>query len=163
MPDLRCIVLVVATTLLGAAAAHSGELDPSALDRGSEIAYRRALAPAASERRLNADKPTAARARRVLNQLARSAPTIDPAARHFAWAANVETGTAPHVRVFPGGRVIVRDGLFTQTAFTDEEVGAVVAHALAHALLGHDTARIRRRVGNAIGKTAGTLREYRNG
>jgi Zn-dependent protease with chaperone function len=134
--------------LLATATARSADLDSAALDRGGEIAYRRALAPAASERRLDADAATAARARRVLNQLAIAAPAIDPMAKRFAWAIHVVPGAGPDARAFPGGRVLVSDTLFAQTAFTNDEAAAIIAHALAHSMLGHDVARIARRVGS---------------
>lgn len=128
--------------LLAATPALGAGLDPVALDRGSDIAYRRTLEPAATDRRLNADRAMAARARRVLSQLVVAAPAIEPASKSHAWAVNVVTNAAPDARAFPGGRLIINDGLFSQTGFTDEEAAAILAHALAHSLLGHDTARI---------------------
>lgn len=125
-----------------AGASEAATPDPEVLDRGSDIAYRRALAPAADDRRLNADASLTSRARRVANRMVVSATTMDPEAKRYAWAVNLVPGTAPDVRVYPGGRVIVTEGLVDKTGLSDEEVGAILAHAFAHSLLGHDARRL---------------------
>ena len=129
-----CAALVLACAALPAAAAP---LDAAALDQGAELAYRRALQPAAAERRLNTDRDAAARVRGIANRVIVGASTIDPGARLHSWATNVVTAPAADALVYPGGRLLVQSGLLA-TGFTDEEVGTLLAHVLAHALLGHD-------------------------
>lgn len=116
--------------------------DPELLDRGSDIAYRRALAPAADARRLNADPQVTARARKIATRMVVSASTMDPEAKKYAWAVNLVPGTAPDVNVYPGGRVLLTEGLVDRTGLGDEEVGAILAHAFAHTLLGHDARQL---------------------
>ena len=131
---------------LVAAPAEAAELDLAALDRGSEMAYRRSLAPAASERRLNADPAISVRARRVVNRLILAAIAMQPAARNYAWSVNVVPGNAPDARGLPGGRLIVHHGLFAGSNFSDEETAAILAHVTAHSLLGHDASRVAARI-----------------
>jgi predicted Zn-dependent protease len=133
---LAALVLAVAALPAGAAPP-----DPAALDQGGEIAYRRALQPAATERRLNADRGVAARVRSVTNRILASAPDLDPAARALSWTVNVVTEPSADVLVYPGGRLLVHSGLVA-AGLSDEELGALVAHALSHALLGHDRERL---------------------
>ena len=116
--------------------------DPEVLDRGSDIAYRRALQPAANDRRLNADAMATSRARRIANRLVLSAGAIDPQSKRYAWAVNLVPGAAPDAQVYPGGRVIVTEALVGKAGLGDDEVGAILAHAFAHSLLGHETRRV---------------------
>lgn len=149
LPGARLVhharTLVVATVTLVASlpVASAAVVDAQALDRGGDIAYRRALRPAAEARQLNANVPATARARRIANRLVASAGTIDPEAKRLAWSVNMIPGAAPDVRVYPGGRVIVDDSLLTTTGLGDEEIGAILAHTFAHLLLGHDARRIQ--------------------
>lgn len=124
-----------------ALAAGAAPLDPAAIDLGGEIAYRRALQSAAAERRLNAEPGLAARMRGIANRIFVGAPVLDPAARALSWTVNVVSDPAVDVLAYPGGRLLVYSGL-TAHGLTDEEVGAIVAHVLAHALLGHDRERL---------------------
>jgi len=130
--------LVLAAAALAAGAAP---LDPAAIDQGGEIAYRRALQSAAAERRLNAEPGIATRMRGIANRIFVAAPVLDPAARALSWTINVVTDPAVDALVYPGGRVLVHSGL-TALGLSDEEVGAIIAHVLAHALLGHDRERM---------------------
>lgn len=127
----------------------AAEPDAATLDRGSEIAYRRTLAAAANDRRLNADPNVAVRIRRVANRVVAAAAAFEPASRRYAWAVNVVSDPAADVRLYPGGRVVVHQGLVARTGLSDEELAAIVAHAVAHALLGHDQRRIATRLGAA--------------
>ena len=54
------------------------------------------------------------------------------------------------VRAFPGGHLLISDGLVTRTGMKDDEVAGVVAFAIARLLLGHDVARL------AVGADAAT-------
>lgn len=142
MSVLRNLFAVGLSVMTAAGNGYAATADPEALDRGGEHAYRRALEPAAADKRLNADPGATTRIRAIANRLVASAPAIEPAARRYPWAVNLVPGPAPDVRVYPGGRMLVTDGLVVKTGFADEEIGAILAHALAHALLGHDARRV---------------------
>lgn len=141
---ILAIGLVLA--LQAPAAAAQSAPDAELFDRGSDFAYRRALAPAATDKRLNADSIMTARTRRIANRLVVSAGTMDAESKRFAWAVNLIPGSAPDVRVYPGGRVIVTEGLIDKSGLGDEEVGAILAHAFAHSMLGHDARHLAAKV-----------------
>jgi Zn-dependent protease with chaperone function len=143
MHPFRTLAIGLALVLVAPVGAlNAATLDPEVLDRGSDIAYRRALAPVANDRRLNADAVAITRVRRIANRLVASAGSIDAEAKRYAWAVNLVPGAAPDVRVYPGGRVIVNDGLVNSAGLGDEEIAAILAHAFAHSLLGHDGWRV---------------------
>lgn len=126
--------------MLAALGASAASVVPEMLERGSDLAYRRAIAPAPDWRRMNADSVT--RARRIANRLVVSASGIDSNAKRFSWAVNVVPNVVPDVRSFPGGRIILTDGLIDRAGLSDEELGAVLAYALANTMLGHEAARV---------------------
>jgi len=136
----RIATLVLAVALQAPAAA--AEPDPASLARGSEIAYRRALTADAEKKALNTDAAVAQRLRRIANRLVGAAPAIEPASRSYGWEVNVRADPAADVRAYPGGHLLIHDGLATRTGMKDDEVAAIVAFAIAHLLLGHDVARL---------------------
>jgi predicted Zn-dependent protease len=136
----RLVALVLAVALQAPAAA--ADPDPATLLRGSEIAYRRALAADAEKKALNADAAATQQLRRIANRLIGAAPAIEPASRNYRWEVNVRAGPAADVRAYPGGHLLVNDGLVTRTGMKDDEVAAVVAFAIARLLLGQDVAHL---------------------
>lgn len=126
--------------MFAAPAASAATIDAEAFERGSEMAYRKALAPTAESRRLKPE--TVTRARRIANRLVVSAVNIDAEAKRLNWAVNVVSGVVPDVRIFPGGRIILTDGLVDRAGLADEELGAVIAYAFSHSMLRHDASRV---------------------
>jgi Zn-dependent protease with chaperone function len=122
--------------------ALAATIDPAALDQGGDLAYRKALQPALDGRRLNVDRAAFARSRAELNRIIVGAPAIAPTASAMHWTVNLLTDPVPDVLAFPGGRLLVHSGFVADAGLTDEEQAAVVAHVVAHALLGHDRARL---------------------
>ena len=138
----RLLPMACAAAALVALAAAAAERHPASLDQGSEIAYRRALTAEAQNKTLNADVQVTRRARRIVNRLVNAVPASVPASQSFHWQVNVRTDPAADVRAYPGGRLLLSDGLFTRTGMKDDEVAAIVAHAIAHLVLGHDVAQL---------------------
>lgn len=136
----RLALLALAAAL--AAPPLSAAPDPATLAQGSEIAYRRALTAEAAKKTLNADVAATQRLRRIANRLVGAAPAVAPASQGFRWEVNVRTDPDVDVRAYQGGRLLVNDGLAARTGMKDDEVAAILAHAIAHLLLGHDLARL---------------------
>ena len=136
----RFATLILAVALQAPAVA--ADPDPATLARGSEIAYRRALAAEAEKKALNADAAVAQRVRRIANRLVGAAQAIEPASRSYRWEVNVRADPAADVRAYPGGHLLINDGVVTRTGMKDDEAAAVIAFAIAHLLLGHDVARL---------------------
>ena len=146
---MRPILALVAALAL-CAPVLAADPDPAALAQGSEIAYRRAVTAEAEKKTLNADAAATQRLRRIANRLVGAAPAVAPASRSFRWEVNVRADAAPDVRAFPGGHLLISDGLATRTGMKDDEVAAILAHAIAHLLLGHDLALVTAAAGNGV-------------
>ena len=56
----------------------------------------------------------------------------------WSWAVSVETRDEPVAYCLPGGKILVSTGLIDRTGLTPAELGAVLAHAIAHAMAGDD-------------------------
>lgn len=142
---IAATLLLIAVTLF----AQTPALDPEALASGGEIAYRRALTPYAAARKLNADREINVRVRRIANRIIAGAATIDPSAGRYSWALNIANDPIPSILVYPGGRIVIHDGIVTFGGFADDEIAAIFAHLLAHSLLGHDASRIASRAASS--------------
>ena len=151
----RAAALVLTLAPLAASAAT---IDAEMFDRGSDLAYRKALAPTPESRRLNPE--TVTRARRIANRLVVSAVNMNADAKRLDWAVNVVSGAVPDVRIFPGGRIIVTDGLVDRAGLADDELGAVIAYAFAHSLLRHDASRVAAPAQNASADPNRVMLDY---
>jgi hypothetical protein len=136
----RIATLVLAVALQAPAVA--ADPDPASLSRGSEIAYRRALTVEAEKKALNSDAAVAQRLRRIANRLVGAAPAIEPTSKGYRWEVNVRADPAADVRAYPGGHLLINDGLVARIGIKDDEVAVFIAYAIARLLLGHDVARL---------------------
>lgn len=148
------IAVALAALLALALSTWAAPLDPEAFRQGGDIAYRRALQPAAEQRKLNQDRSVTARIRQLANRIVVAAPAINPAASSMTWTVNVVTDPAPEAIDYPGGRLLVHTGLGVQAGLADDEVAAILAHVMAHGLLGHDRRRVEAAVSEADAKAA---------
>lgn len=146
--------LLAAVLLAASAPLHAAALDPATLEQGADLAYRRALQPAAAEQRLNADRRLTRRVRSLSGRLLAGAASGDAVAADVAGTANVVTDAAVDVLAWPGARLLATTGLASGAALSDSELGAVLAHVIAHSLLGHDNARVAGLVPEALAQAA---------
>ena len=121
--------------------------------RAAELAYTRDLARARASGALNADRGQLAGLRRILQPLLFGAGTLRSDAKNWNWAISVETRNEPVAYCLPGGRILVSTGFIERPKLTLAEQSALLAHAIAHALAGHDAdeamARLAREGGAA--------------
>ncbi len=113
----------------------------------AEILYSRELERARAKRTLDRDRSKLRAARRAARQLIDAAPQIAPDAALWSWAVDVETREEPIAYCLPGGKVMVSTGLVDRLRLTPEELAVVIAHAIAHALAGHDATEAIARAG----------------
>jgi predicted Zn-dependent protease len=124
-----------------AAPAPSGPaVDAELLAKGSALAYERELARVRETRTLNLDKTQVSYARRIAAPLITRAGDLFPAAQAWQWGINVETRGEVVAWCLPGGEMLVSSALFERGKYQVAEIAAILAHAMAHELLGHDAA-----------------------
>jgi predicted Zn-dependent protease len=72
-------------------------------------------------------------------------------ARSWRWEVNLIGSKQVNAFCMPGGKIAVFTGILDQLALTDDEVGMVMGHEIAHALREHARARIAKSQGTGIG------------
>ena len=137
-------------------AGPGGRQQPLALTPTQESAVgRRAYDEVMAEvkgRVLPANSPEVVRVRRIVDRLAQAAE-IEPLQREimlrvrgyrFEWEVNVVRDPQVNAFCLPAGRIFVFTGLFGVVGKSDDELAAVLAHEMAHALAHHGSERVAR-------------------
>jgi predicted Zn-dependent protease len=117
-------------------------LPASSVDTMSAQAYTQTLKEAESKKTLNADKAMVDRVRRISNRLIAQVGVFRPDAVNWKWEVNVEKNDQLNAYCMPGGKIMVLSGLIEKINATDDELGAVIGHEIAHALREHGRERM---------------------
>lgn len=152
----KLIIVLVTVSSLGLAACATTTKDsvsgvkrsqfmllPSgSVDKMSAQAYAQTLGEAEKKKTLNADPAMLARVRGISNKLIAQVGVFRPDATKWAWEVNVEKNDQLNAYCMPGGKIMVLSGLVEKINATDDELGAVIGHEIAHALREHGRERM---------------------
>jgi hypothetical protein len=127
-----------ATTALAATAEGVDPQQRAAIQHAADAVYGRELARLRSARKLNDDPRGVAQLRGAAEPIIAVAAKLRPEARDWQWAANVATDDVPLLYCLPGGKLMISTGFIAAFRPTPDELSALVAHVVAHALEGHD-------------------------
>ncbi len=108
----------------------------------STQAYTQTLKEAETKKTLNADKAQLDRVRAISNRLIAQVGVFRPDAVQWKWEVNVDKSDQVNAYCMPGGKIMVYTGLIDQLKATDDELGAVIGHEIAHALREHGRERM---------------------
>lgn len=108
----------------------------------SNQAYAQTLTNAQKKQTLNADKATLERVRGISNRLISHVDVFRADASKWKWEVNVEKNDQLNAYCMPGGKIMVYSGLIEKINATDDELGAVIGHEIAHALREHGRERM---------------------
>ena len=108
----------------------------------SSAAYVQTLKTAETKKTLNTDTKQLERVRIISNKLIAQVGVFRPDAKQWKWEVNVETNDQVNAYCMPGGKIMVLTGLITKLNATDDELGAVIGHEIAHALREHGRERM---------------------
>jgi len=117
-------------------------LPESQITTMSTAAYTQTLKEADSKKTLNVDKAQLDRVRRISNRLIAQVGVFRPDAAKWNWEVNVEKSDQVNAYCMPGGKIMVYTGLIEKLNATDDELGAVIGHEIAHALREHGRERM---------------------
>lgn len=117
-------------------------LPASSVDTMSAQAYSQTLKEAEGKKTLNVDKAMLDRVRRISNRLIAQVGVFRPDAVNWKWEVNVEKNDQLNAYCMPGGKIMVLSGLIEKINATDDELGAVIGHEIAHALREHGRERM---------------------
>ncbi len=117
-------------------------LSASQVTSMSSQAYTQTLKEAETKKTLNADKAQLDRVRTISNRLIAQVGVFRPDATQWKWEVNVDKSDQVNAYCMPGGKIMVYTGLIEKLNATDDELGAVIGHEIAHALREHGRERM---------------------
>ena len=117
-------------------------LPSSTIDKMSSQAYAQTLGEAKKKNTLNVNPAMLARVRGISNKLIAQVGVFRPDAAQWKWEVNVEKNDQLNAYCMPGGKIMVYSGLVEKINATDDELGAVIGHEIAHALREHGRERM---------------------
>lgn len=117
-------------------------LPAGTIDKMSAQAYQQTLSEANGKKTLNVDPAQLARVKAISNRLIAQVGVFRPDAAKWAWDVNVEKNDQLNAYCMPGGKIMVYSGMMDKLHATDDELGAVIGHEIAHALREHGRERM---------------------
>ncbi len=141
-------------------------LPSSTVNTMSAQSYTETIKEAEKKKTLNADPAMLARVRGISNKLIAKVGVFRPDATKWKWEVNVEKNDQLNAYCMPGGKIMVLSGLVEKIKATDDELGAVIGHEIAHALREHGRERMSQAyvqqfglqaLASLIGGTAGSM------
>lgn len=105
-------------------------------------AYTQTLQDSTKKNTLNTDKVQLERVRGISNRLIAQVGIFRPDAVQWKWEVNVDKSDQVNAYCMPGGKIMVLTGLIDQLHATDDELGVVIGHEIAHALREHGRERM---------------------
>lgn len=120
------------------------------VDREAASSYAEILKQANQKHLLDADEAQLLRVRGIVRRLIPATAAFRTDAPGWRWEVNVLTAKDVNAWCMPGGKIAVYTGLLEQLRPTDDELAAVLAHEIAHALREHG----REKAGQALGVNA---------
>lgn len=108
----------------------------------SSQSYTQTLQESQKKNTLNTDKAQLERVRTISNRLIAQVGVFRPDAVQWKWEVNVDKSDQVNAYCMPGGKIMVLTGLIDQLKATDDELGAVIGHEIAHALREHGRERM---------------------
>lgn len=125
------------------------------LEASSGQQYRQLLAQAQSSGTLAPDNdPQLQRLRRIANHIVPHTTRYNSRANTWQWEINLIR--SPNINAFcmPGGKIAFYSGILEKLNLTDDEVGVIMGHEIAHALREHARAQIAKNTVTNVGATA---------
>jgi len=141
-------------------------LPSSTVNTMSAQSYTQTIKEAEKKKTLNADPAMLQRVRGISNKLIAQVGVFRPDATKWKWEVNVEKNDQLNAYCMPGGKIMVLSGLVEKINATDDELGAVIGHEIAHALREHGRERMSQAyvqqfglqaLASIIGGTAGSM------
>jgi Zn-dependent protease with chaperone function len=134
-------MLVVSTPVL-AEAPVTGRDQPMRFSRAAVQAiaaksYRAELAHLARQDKLDTDKKTLQRIRRISGRLIAQAILLKPEAAHWSWEIHLTSDPQVAAYSMSGGKLLISTHFIKQYRLTDDELAVALAHEVGHVIAEH--------------------------
>jgi Zn-dependent protease with chaperone function len=122
------------------------------LEQSARQQYRQTLSEANSKGALAPDDyPQLKRLRGIANRLIPFTAQWNPDARKWKWEVNLIGSKQLNAWCMPGGKIAFYTGILDQLQLTDDEVGMIMGHEMAHALREHARERLAKSKATSMG------------
>jgi predicted Zn-dependent protease len=119
----------------------------------SAQAYAQTMSEAQKKGKLSTDAALNARVKRISDRLIVQAGNMYAPSREWKWSVAVIDEPTLNAWCMPGGKMAIYTGIIRKLNLSDDEIGQIMGHEIAHALLGHG----RERMSQAIAMQGGLL------
>jgi predicted Zn-dependent protease len=123
----------------------------------SAQAYAKTLDEAQKKGKLSDDAALNSRVRRITDRLIGQAGNMYPPSRDWKWSVAVIDEPTLNAWCMPGGKMAIYTGIIQKLNLSDDEIGQVMGHEIAHALLGHGRERMSRAIAMQGGMQLGSI------
>jgi predicted Zn-dependent protease len=123
----------------------------------SAQAYTQALSEAQKKGKLSTDAALNSRVKRITDRLIVQAGNMYAPSRDWKWSVAVIDEPALNAWCMPGGKMAIYTGIIQKLNLSDDEIGQIMGHEIAHALLGHGRERMSRAMAMQGGMTLGSI------
>ena len=131
-------------------------IPPAALEQQSADAYAQIVREAERDKRLlGKDNALVKRVRDIANHEIPFALKWNDRSKNWKWETNVVRSNETRMYCLPGGKILVDSGLIEKLHLSDNEIGMMIGHEIAHALREHARERLGRQ--QFAQMTAGTM------
>lgn len=123
----------------------------------STQAYAKTLDEAQKKGKFSTDAALNARVKRITDRLIVQAGNMYPPSRDWKWSVAVFDEPTLNAWCMPGGKMAIYTGLIHKLNLSDDEIGQIMGHEIAHALLGHGRERMSRAMAMQGGLALGSV------
>ena len=122
------------------------------VEQGAQQQYAQLLQQAASKQALGAaNDPQVIRLRAIAQKIIPFSYEWNPRAKDWKWEVNLIASKQINAFCMPGGKIAFYTGILNDLQLTDDEVGMVMGHEIAHALREHARERMGKNAATNIG------------
>ena len=123
----------------------------------SAQAYATTLSDAQKKGKLSNDAALNNRVKRITDRLIAEAKLMYPPSRDWQWSVAVIDEPTLNAWCMPGGKMAIYTGIIQKLKLSDDEIGQIMGHEIAHALLGHGRERMSRAIAMQGGMQLGSI------
>ncbi|MGK2951570.1 MAG: M48 family metallopeptidase [Thiobacillus sp.] len=123
----------------------------------STQAYTQTISEAQKKGKLSTDAALNSRVKRITDRLVVQAGNMYPPSRDWKWSVAVFDEPTLNAWCMPGGKMAIYTGVIQKLNLSDDEIGQIMGHEIAHALLGHGRERMSRAMAMQGGMQLGSI------
>ena len=123
----------------------------------SAQAYAQAMSEAQKKGKLSTDAALNNRVKRITERLIAQAGNMYAPSRDWKWSVAVIDEPELNAWCMPGGKMAIYTGIIHKLKLSDDEIGQIMGHEIAHALLGHGRERMSRAIAMQGGMALGSI------